>query len=252
MSTEQVPLNTPASVVSYLSWLKSTTGIELELKKKSSSKLMRAVGWLFKTLRVNDKFLTAYYTTIGHTVYIPDQTWDLLSNPTVPLSEELKSTLLQVVVHESWHAMDEKRLTGPVFKFLYLFPQSLAGLSLLLGVLSSLATGSLTPFLWSLLGLVFLAPLPAPWRYQFELRAYMTGLVFAKVNGVTETQEYKSWIIKQLSTSLYYYTWPFPKGIQRTLDGFVTNPSESGGYHGLESWLISYKEESNTKKKQGY
>jgi hypothetical protein len=175
------------------------------VKPKSSSKLMRAIGWLFSVTKISPQFMERYYTTIGRTVYVPD---NLLINPDV-------KNLIRVLTHESIHIMDSDRLSDPLFKILYLFPQSLASLALL----SLLAPLSIK-FLWCLLFLLCLAPIPAPFRYWFELRAYRTSILFARKEDNLKDEEMLpiyEWITKQLSTNLYYFTWPFPSMIMRNL-----------------------------------
>jgi hypothetical protein len=175
------------------------------IKPKSSSWLMKAIGWLFGVTKISPEFMTRYITTIGNTVYFPD---DMLNNPD-------SESMLRIVVHETIHVADSKRFSGPVFSFLYLFPQSLA----LLSLLSLLAVWKIG-FLWCLLFLLCLAPIPAPFRYWFELRAYRTQILFCrKHDKLTDEQMVPvyEWIEKQLCTNLYYWTWPFPKTVRKHL-----------------------------------
>lgn len=175
------------------------------IKPKSSSKLMKAIGWLFSVTKISPEFMTRYITTIGNTIYYPDET---LNNPD-------KESMLRVVVHETIHVADSKRFSSPVFSFLYLFPQSLA----LLALLSLLAVWKIG-FLWCLLFLLCLAPIPAPFRYWFELRAYRTQILFSRKDDKLTDEQMAfvyEWIEKQLCTNLYYWTWPFPKTVRKHL-----------------------------------
>lgn len=195
----------PKEVKSFLSEFYYKNQYKMYVEPKSSSKLMRAIGWLFAITKISPQFMERYYTTIGQTVYVPD---DLLKDADI-------KNLIRVLTHESIHIMDSKRLTDLLFKFLYLFPQSLASLALL----SFLAPLSLS-FLWCLMFLLCLAPLPAPFRYWFELRAYRTSILFARKEDKLNDEQMNSiyeWITKQLSTSLYYFTWPFPNEIMKHL-----------------------------------
>lgn len=197
---------------------------KVEIKPKSSSWLMKAIGWLFSVTRISPEFMTRYITTIGNTVYYPD---DMLNNPD-------SESMLRVVVHETVHVADSKTFTGPLFNFLYLFPQSLA----LLSLLSLLAVFKLG-FLWCLLFLLCLAPIPAPFRYWFELRAYRTSILFARKNDkLTDEQMIPiyEWIESQLCTNLYYWTWPFPKTVRKHL--INEDWMNEGIFRFIYNWIV--------------
>jgi hypothetical protein len=185
---------------------------------------MKAIGWLFSVTKISPEFMTRYITTIGNTVYVPDQ---ILKTP--------DENLLRVLVHESVHIYDSNKLTGPLFKFLYLFPQSLAIFSLL----SFLAFWKIG-FLWCLLFLLGLAPLPAPGRYFFELRAYRTSILFARESDKKTDKQQLSpiydWIIKQMTTSLYYWTWPFAKMVEANLEDETS--LKTGIYKTIQRWIV--------------
>ena len=93
----------------------------MHVKPKSSSKLMRAIGWLFSVTKISPQFMERYYTTIGDTVYVPD---DLLKNPN-------EKNLIRVLTHESIHIMDAEHYSNPLFKVLYLFLSSLLSSSVI-------------------------------------------------------------------------------------------------------------------------
>lgn len=220
MTTQQIP----EQVQGFISAVSEKYGITVKLEHKTNSRLMRLIGWFLKATRINTVFMERYYTTIGNTIYLP----------TTALTEHDQETLLRVVAHECIHILDSKRLTGPLFKFLYLFPQSLATLALL----SVLAVWHL-PFLWCLLFLVFLAPIPAPFRYWFELRAYRVAILFARKRDKLDSESMTGvydWIKEQLSTSLYYYTWPFPDKIVKDLkdESFMSLPD----YKPILVWIV--------------
>ena len=171
--------------------------------------------------------MTNYYTTIGDTVYVPDE----LIKTTSP------ENLLRVIVHEGVHVYDSHKLSNPLFKFLYLFPQSMASLALI----SLLAPLSLK-FLWCLLFLLCLAPLPAPFRYLFELRAYRMQILFSrKEDKLTDEQMVPiyEWIEKQMCTSLYYWTWPFPKTVRKHLQDETW--MGKGIYKDTLKWIVVRK-----------
>ena len=224
MTTSEKAIVLPPDVQEYFSSYYKDYGFSLTVMPKSSSNLMKAIGWLFKVTKISPEFMTRYITTIGNVAYFPDE---MLVN----INEE---SMLRVIVHESVHLFDSKRLSGPLFKFLFLFPQSLATLSLL----SFLAFWKIG-FIWCLLFLLCLAPIPAPFRYWFELRAYRTQILFSrKDDKLTDDQMmpvYES-IEKQLCTNLYYWTWPFPSVVRKHLKD--ESWMGSGIYKDIARWII--------------
>jgi hypothetical protein len=216
-------MNLPFDVKNFLETVSVDYG-DMKILPKSSSKLMKAIGWLFGVTKISPEFMTQYITIIGNTVYYPDQK---LENPD-------SESMVRVIAHETMHVADSKRFSKPLFSFLYLFPQSLAVLSLL----SFLAFWKLS-FLWCLLFLLCLAPIPAPFRYLFELRAYRVNLLFArKADNLTDEQmiSYYEWVEKQLCTSLYYWTWPFPSVVRKHLMDQSTFEVEI--YKKISNWII--------------
>lgn len=180
---------------------------DIKIRPKSESKLLRVLRPIVELF--NKRFWDGYITTIGTTIWVPEN-W--LENGDV-------KSRLQTIAHEVLHVKQSKQFTGPLFKFLYLFPQSLA----LFSLLSFLAIPFGLGWLWCLLFLLCLAPIPAPFRYMFELEAYRVKLLFFKhKHAWSTTPEMTQWakdgIIKNLAKSDYYFTWPFPKMIQRDLD----------------------------------
>jgi len=218
-------MNLPFGVQGFLETVSVNYG-NIKILPKSSSKLMKAIGWLFGVTKISPEFITQYITTIGDTVYYPDH---MLEN-----SESESESMVRVIAHETMHVADAKWLSKPLFSFLYLFPQSLAALSLL----SFLAFWKLS-FLWCLLFLLCLAPIPAPFRYLFELRAYRVNVLFArKADKLTDEQmvSYYEWIEKQLCTSLYYWTWPFPSVVRKHL--MDESCFENEIYRKISNWIV--------------
>jgi hypothetical protein len=206
MSLSDKAIILPTDVQDYFSSYYKSYGYSLSILPKSSSKLMKAIGWLFGVTKISPEFMTRYITTIGDVAYFPDEMLEHINS----------ERILRVGVHESVHLYDSKRFSGPLFKFLYLFPQSLAPLALL----SFLAFWKIG-FIWCLLFLLCLAPIPAPFRYWFELRAYRTQLMFsvkADKASPEKLEEVYAWIQKQLCTNLYYWTWPFPYMVRKHLE----------------------------------
>jgi len=189
------------------------TNPKLKIVRKKDSKLMLAIGWLFRVTGISPQFNDGYYTTIGSTVHVPEQAYTSDS-----------TRLLEVIMHECLHAADDKKWPG-IFPVTYLAPQIFAVLALLAALAP---VTSLWMLLW-LCALVFLAPLPAYGRYRWELRAYRTSVLFArKVHGYSETDMagLYTWASDQLSKKYYYFTWPFPKSIEKDFkdESFMTQP----------------------------
>ena len=227
-------MNLSKDVISFLDSFGSKYG-KVTIMPKKSSKLMQAIGWLFKVTKISPEFMERYITTIGNTVYFPDKI----------LEEGNSEDIVRILVHETIHIADSNKLSSPLFKFLYLFPQSLAPLALL----SFIAFWKIS-FLWCLLFLLFLAPIPAPFRYWFELRAYRTQILFSRKNdNLTDEQMLTTyeWIEKQLCTNLYYWTWPFPNVVRKHLKN--ENWMGTGIYKEINHWIIVRKIKNNMKEK---
>lgn len=195
----------PIEIQEYIKNFEEKNKVSISVEAKNSSKLMKIIGWIFKATKISPEFMTRYYTTIGNTIYIPEES----------ITSQNSESLMRVIVHESIHIFDSKRFTSPLFKFLYLFPQSLSLFSLM-----SIFAFLNVKFLFFLLFLLSLAPFPAPFRYWFELRAYRTSIIFAKEKDNLKQEEIEpiyKWIIDQLSTKFYYFTWPFPTKIYKHL-----------------------------------
>lgn len=167
---------------------------DIKIKFKKESLLMK---FLCKVLFFNKKFSNSFVTTIGKTIYFPNEQKYQDETYCIPL-----------VSHEYVHISDSKKYF-PFFEFLYLFPQ-------VLFLFSFFSFYSL----WFLLFLIFLLPLPAYFRMRFELKAYaMTLFVYFLIMKRNKAGD--SYIIEQLTEyarkkndnqfkgSDYYWMWPF-------------------------------------------
>ena len=178
----------------------------LKILFKDESKFMKLIGFI---LFFNKQFMTKYITTIGTNVYYPSR--DRLN------ADPIGSML--VLAHEYQHIRDSKNTK--LYSLLYLLPQILA----LLVIPMFFIIGW-----WALLFLLFLAPLPAYFRKNIELRGYQISL-FATNEILME----REWLEIQRKNHLarmadhinrsafkgpaYYFMWPF--GVQKTLDETV-------------------------------
>ena len=77
---------------------------------KDGSLLMRMIGWLLATFRINQKFMTVYWTTIGNTVYFPTT----VKNPSHPRYDGVRS-------HELMHVDQYEKYGVVLMAIAYLF-----------------------------------------------------------------------------------------------------------------------------------
>lgn len=165
---------------------------DLKVRFKNESILMRVLGII---LFFNPDFMTNYTTTIGNTVYFPSKEW----------LESRKTSAAAVLAHELVHIQDSKEAGLIVFSYTYLVPQIFALLSLF-AIFSSW---------WWLLCLVFLAPIPAPFRTYWELRGYaMSDAVRYKS---TEKFTDIDWMAGQFTSGSYFFMWPFKADIKKRI-----------------------------------
>ena len=112
--TTQPDFQIPQIVQTYLDEVVKPYAPKAKLALKSNSSKMKAIGWIFKTLKFNPLFMSNYFTTLGQTIYLPESVFTM---------SDLR--LLQVVIHEGFHMADEHRLTKLLYVFLYMSPQIL-------------------------------------------------------------------------------------------------------------------------------
>lgn len=178
---------------------------EAQVKFKKESWILRTVRPILEVF--NKGYWDGYITTLGNTMYVPDSWFE---------RGDAKS-LLSTTAHEVIHMYQAKRQSTFVHDVLYLFPQVLAVLALLAFLAIPFGLG----WLWTLLFLLFLLPLPAPFRYMKELEAYRVKILFFKhayAAGPDMMQWAKDGVIQNLAKSDYYFCWPFPSLIQKDLD----------------------------------
>lgn len=185
---------TKQDFLDYVELCKQEFGVKLVYKK--TSLFMRFLALI---LFFNRGFLDSYYTTIGTTIYWLKPLSQLGDNP---------ESDFRVLFHEVQHAHDY--LVGKFsFVFLYLFPQILAILSLL--AILAIFLGN-TWLVW-LVCLLFLAPIPAPARMYFELRAYMCGIAYNFWKNGTKVETYPEHFLERFSGPDYYFMWPLEEDL---------------------------------------
>ena len=143
----------------------------------------KADSWFMKLLGhvMVSSFMSSYVTTIWDTVYVPIG-WD-------SYDDDLKCTLLR---HERVHMRQARRLTFPLFAFLYLLAFFPVGL--------------------------------AYCRARFELEAYTESLAADKDFGDDYTSpEKRAWLASQFTGPAYAYMWPFSGVVNRWIDEAIAN-----------------------------
>lgn len=161
---------------------------DFQLKYKNQDSFMKALGIL---MFFNPSFMKDYTTTIGHTVYAPDEQF------------VHKPGFSPILIHECTHMYDNKKL-GFLFDLGYLFPQILfLPILLLLFVLS-----------WKIvipLALLALLPWPAPWRANIERRAYFVSMLAEYLIYNVDPDTSASHFASYMRGGAYYFMWPFEK-----------------------------------------
>jgi len=190
----------------YLDEVGSKYAKKIHLKSKANPNwLLKLIAPIVKVF--NKTFMTDYITTLGNTIWYPEG-W---------LERGDVKSRLAIIAHECIHIKQSSKQGNFVHGFLYLFPQSLVVFSLfaLLAIPFSLW------WLLCLLFLLFLAPIPAPFRYMKELEAYRVKLIFFEYvwNSNEEMMKLaKNHVVKHMTGSDYYFCWPFPNWILKDLD----------------------------------
>lgn len=188
----------------YLKQIEEKHKIKIQVLPKSQSKLLKTLRPIIEIF--NKNYWNDYVTTLGNTIWVPEN-W--INNNYSALS------MIETIMHECVHIKQANEQTVFIHNILYLFPQILVIFSLL----AFLAIPFGLNWLWTLTFLLFLLPLPAPFRYQKELEAYRITMLFLKHVYKTDTRG--SWaeqsIVEQMVGSSYYFAWPFKKLILKDL-----------------------------------
>jgi len=215
----------PASTQQYISQVSSKYNKDFQICSKGNP------NWLLKIITpivslFNPQFTTDYITVLYGTMWVPVD-FDQRTN---------ESGWLRTTIHETMHEKDRMRFKSVLFTFLYLFPQSLAPLALLaLG-----ACGGNLLWLWWLLALLYLAPMPAPFRTWFEIRAYRTNLLFAQTVWKYDAEQLsrlQEWIVDKLAGPDYYYSWTCKRQLRKILSDMSFMETEE--YVEIKEWILN-------------
>lgn len=170
---------------------------------KDQSRFMRFLGTI---LFFNKRFMTEYITTIGYTIYFPNQ----------KNYEENPARTMNILTHEFVHMMDYSKYKF-LFTLSYLFPQCLCVLSLL----SLLAIWFSNWWLLSLLFLLCLLPIPAYFRSHWELRGYTMDMAFNYWDTNNKNTLNPTLYLDEFTGSGYYYMWPFAKNMTKRFQKMI-------------------------------
>lgn len=184
----------PPLVSTYLKEVKTKFGLNIELKPKLESKFLTFVSPFIKLFNPN---YDRYITTLGNTVYFPNDEW---------FTERTSESSLEVIAHETKHCLDfNKNKIGYVVG--YGFPQILA--------IPVVLTLLLTVGWWGLLGLLLVLPFPSWWRMKHEVDAYVVSFIVYPILAPKSNTDafFENWIVEKLTKRWYYWAWPFPKQV---------------------------------------
>lgn len=162
-------------------------------------------------------FLSEYTTVIGNTIYFPNRHF----------IEARPESAMRIMAHEAVHVMDMGKWSPFLFSLSYIFPQILA-----LGVFSFPWLG-----FWALGFLLFLLPIPAPFRAHFEARAYAIDVLTASSDKHKETLYHAA---SHFSSWNYFKMYPYPEEAREKIKYWVQQ-AESGKDEILLKVLLNYE-----------
>lgn len=173
---------------------------KFSLKLKSESITQQAIGLLMAFIG-NKNYMSCYWTTLGKTVYRPT------ACNLGALEGEWK-----VLFHEGRHADDCYKVGPILYDLAYLFPQVIGifGILYALALIPALLLGAPGALLWGILSLLFLAPVPAPFRAVIEARGYLVSMCVDFWSGtIGDEEEYLDRLAQRFTTGQYYFMFPF-------------------------------------------
>lgn len=166
---------------------------DLKVKYKNESLLMKIISYI---LFFNKDFMTSYTTVIGSTIYYPNAE-KISQRPITSVSN---------LLHELVHINDSKKYSRFLFTFMYLFPQILFPLFLLLAIFGG--------WFFIIPAVICLLPIPAPFRMIFEKRAYIISLytlykLGQKFGFDPKLEQHCESYLSYFKDSSYYFMWFF-------------------------------------------
>lgn len=200
---------TPELIVRYLDEVVRLYQPNVKIVWKDDSKLMKILFYVSFMFIWNKGFMTKYITVVGSKIYVPKYSW--MNKP--------DHSKLSTIIHEGLHLWDNH--TNPLWQVAYFMPQvAFLLLGMILGIFVS-------P--WCLLiclGIVI--PLPAPWRFDYEVRAYRLNLMMRRrvFGWQPDSQiycDYYEHCVEQMTKHWYFYAMPFDKIVRKHLDKWDGN-----------------------------
>lgn len=191
--SDQIQVDYPDEPISFVISVIKQSFPDFSVERKKDSLICRIFAALVYVF--NRDFLSKGSFALFDTVYVGDSTERVLESVTG------RRAYCSTLVHEFTHLLDQQEDGKVRFILAYLFPQVLA----LAAVLALLA------FIWwpaafLLLSLVALAPWPAKYRLNYEVRGYAVGNALFRGMFSKELAQRK-WDSTQeaLQSSAYYY-----------------------------------------------
>lgn len=178
----------------------------VRLYDKQSSALMWTIYYVsFMWIWLPD-FFDNSHTTIGKKVYIKRESILL----------EDWGSIYRAIRHEFIHILQRDKY-GFLYDFAYVFPQVLAVFSLF--AILSIWFGD--QWLYALVFLIFLFPIPAYWRMTFEMEGYTQTLLveYETYGRISESSVRR--IAKNFTGTMYFFMWPFGSWVRRRLEDIV-------------------------------
>lgn len=164
-----------------------------EIKPKSQADWkLKVVRFVMVTI-LRNKHFDRMIQNIGPIIWVPDDFFETRN----------KWNALSTIAHETVHIADQKKFTSVGFGALYLLPQVLFVIPLILAIFHSA---------WWLFGLLLLAPVPLAFgRVWLELRAYRMDIIFSELVWVVDPQTrmnfYTHRFAEMMTDSTYYWAW---------------------------------------------
>jgi hypothetical protein len=171
---------------------------KVTINYKNQALLMKVLSIL---LFFTPAFMTSYITTIGYAIYFPSP--DFIKKS--PVSSSV------ILLHELVHVYDAERFSRILFGLLYLSPQILFLLIVPMIIIKLIVGFS---WLWLLVFVLFLGPIPSYFRMYFERKAYTYSLytmnqLNIKGHYSIDLNKQADFFTEQFTGSAYYFMWPF-------------------------------------------
>lgn len=182
----------------FTKFTKEKYNIDIKIKPKSKSPLM--IMMMFFVFWFNPKFMS-YITVIGKTIYVPSTFF-----------QNSIHIQARVLFHELIHVKQSIKHKAGLFFALYLFPQIII-LPFLMTVVPLVVFTSMH-WSWLFLGILFLLPWPAYWRFKFEKEAYFDSDLFCDYFILRKDAPEPSFL-KTFYGIDYYLMWPFKNNLKK-------------------------------------